>query len=179
MSKKESGNDISSRLTEIMKEKRFKSVRAFALAIDIDPSYFSKVYKNERPISDPMLEGIQKKLGFKTDWLLTGKGDKYRQDGTGSTGNLLPSDSLHTEIIQILKSHNDFLQRMLEANLNSLATTQQIVLAEVKAGLKYGALKDAGGNKKKEAEILAQISRTAGEYLQTFGVKDSASIVDR
>jgi len=88
-------------------------------------------------------------------------------------------DARDEELIQVLKKQNDFLERMLESSLSSLATTQQVVLAEVKAGLKYGALKDAGGNKKKEAEILAQISRTAGEYLQTFGVKDNASIVDR
>jgi len=88
-------------------------------------------------------------------------------------------DARDEELIQVLKKQNDFLERMLESSLSSLATTQQVVLAEVKAGLRYGALKDAGGNKKKEAEILAQISRTAGEYLQTFGVKDNASIVDR
>lgn len=74
-----SDQDVANRLSELIKEKRIKSIRAFALSINADPSYFSKVTKCERSIPETMVDAIHDKYGVSPDWLLWGKSPKYRQ----------------------------------------------------------------------------------------------------
>lgn len=71
--------DIANRLKEVIKEKRIKSTRAFALSIDVDPSYMAKVLKCERSVTETTVKAIADKYSIRPDWLLWGKGEKYGQ----------------------------------------------------------------------------------------------------
>lgn len=81
--------DIANRLKEVIKEKRIKSTRAFALSIDVDPSYMAKVLKCERSITETTVDAIAEKYNILPDWLLWGKGAKYGQPAPHEPHNSL------------------------------------------------------------------------------------------
>jgi len=81
--------EVAARLSEIIKEKRLKSARAFALSIDVDPSYLSKVLKCERSITETTVDSIEEKYNIRPDWLLWGKGEKYGQERPHTPQNAL------------------------------------------------------------------------------------------
>lgn len=80
------------------------------------------------------------------------------------------------ERISEMKQQIGFLQRMMESNLNSLATNQQVVLAEIKGALKYNAHKESKGDQQKEIQILKEVSKYAGEFYMALAAKDKTAV---
>lgn len=84
-----------------------------------------------------------------------------------------------TEIIEILKNHNSFLQRLLESNLSKMSEVQYMILAQVQAGQKWNAKKISKGNERQYLKEIAEVSTLAGESLNAFGVMDIAAPVSK
>lgn len=83
------------------------------------------------------------------------------------------------DVVEILKNHNSFLQRLLESNLNKMSEVQYMILAQVQAGQKWSAKKIAKGNEKQYLKEIAEVSTLAGESLNAFGVMDIAVPVSK
>lgn len=77
------------------------------------------------------------------------------------------------EYIAALKEHNAFLQELVKLNLASLSDTQRVILAQVKAGNQYEAIKAGQGNKKKEEAVLKVLNTLAGANLTGVSSVDS------
>lgn len=124
------------RIESIIKEKRFKSERAFALAINADPSYFAKVMKGQKELPDSMLDGIEEAFNITRNWILTGKGEKF-----GIIPQHSKASSHADDLITLLKDQNAYLKRQLDLSLGeirhsalharALAETNQDLLVEM------------------------------------------------
>lgn len=68
--------EAGKRLAEIIKNSKLNS-RQFALSIDGDPSYLSKMEKGDKGISKTYLEAMEQKYHINREWLLYGTGDAY------------------------------------------------------------------------------------------------------
>lgn len=121
-------NGVIERLKEVMADKRYKSVRAYALAINVDPSQLAKVLNGDRPATDIIVDNIGKSLKVNQDWLLYGQGNKYGQ-GKAYSNDVSQSLTLEDskpdpyreryeeqlrETIALLKKTNEDLQRELK-----------------------------------------------------------------
>jgi len=84
---------IADRLKEIKADKKFKSSRAFALAINADPSFFNKILKGEKSITETYVLELAKKWAVSENWLLHGNGAKYGAEG--------PHTDLETALIDL------------------------------------------------------------------------------
>lgn len=90
----------------------------------------------------------------------------------------VPHETLKAEVVnlreknEILTKHVEFLEKLIMSNLNSIATTQLVTLAEVKAGIKWEAQKMANGDTVTEKALLAAVSKIVGEYMVSFGSND-------
>lgn len=73
--------------------------------------------------------------------------------------------SVLLEMIKSAQSENGRLLDVIDANLTTLASTQQIILAHVKAGHRWEAKKYGGGAEAEEKSILVQLNKFADEYL--------------
>ncbi len=119
---------IADRIKEVINDKRLKSIRAFSIAINVDPSYFSKILKAEKPITDGVIDGMVTKYGVSRDWLLHGKGHMYGADvphgiadSTNSQAVVNPQQLLNT--IERLTKNNE---RLLDTN-EKIAETNRIL----------------------------------------------------
>lgn len=68
-------------------------------------------------------------------------------------------------LLRSAQSENGRLLDVIDANLTTLASTQQIILAHVKAGHRWEAKKYGGGAEAEEKSILVQLNKFADEYL--------------
>lgn len=174
-------SDVIERLRELMADAESKSLRAYALSINVDPSQLSKVFSGERPITEKIVDRIVKKYNVRKEWLLYGRDLKYGQNGPNKgiespdivmEGGTITQPYLH-DLLTTLKQHNAFLQDLVKSNLTGLSETQRIILAQVKAGLQYEAKIQGAGNKKKEAEVLADLNTLVAANLLGEQPKDS------
>lgn len=69
--------EIGNRITQLRDELKFKSTREFAMDAKLDVSYFSKIEKGQKPISDNYLDALAGKYGISKDWLLFGRGEMF------------------------------------------------------------------------------------------------------
>lgn len=81
--------EVGDRLSEIMRINRVKSTRAFALSVGADPSFFAKIVKGERPLTESIGNEVAEKYGVSLDWLIEGVGEmkpaKIANAGTSFT----------------------------------------------------------------------------------------------
>ena len=82
---------IGERFSEIRKHLNMAQ-NEFAVFIGVQKSVVSEIEKNKREISKNVLMGVSSKCGVSIDWLLTGKGEPFLQEPTGSQGTL-PANS--------------------------------------------------------------------------------------
>ena len=108
---------IIERVSELMADQRPKSQRAFALSIDQDPSFFAKIVKGEKPITESVISSLASKYGANKDWIVSGRGPKYgpAQDGT-------PPD-YQAKYIGQLEKENKYLQDIVQTNLTLVLAT--------------------------------------------------------
>lgn len=79
--------EAKKRLQELITDAKSKSVRAFALSVNIDPSLLAKVLSDQRVLTDSMVNSISSVYKVNRDWLLYGTGEKYGQNGTATETN--------------------------------------------------------------------------------------------
>jgi transcriptional regulator with XRE-family HTH domain len=75
------------------------------------------------------------------------------------------------DAVDTIKGYNEFLQRMMESNFAGLLNNQEGGFAIVIELLKRDALREAGGNQEKAAEILGEILRRIAPKL-SHNMKD-------
>lgn len=85
--------------------------------------------------------------------------------GPDSSQKVLLDLSIILDLLKSAQGEKSRLMDVIDANLTSLQTTQQIILAHVKAGHKWEAKKYGEGSEEKENSILAQLGKFADEYL--------------
>lgn len=152
----------------------------FAKMMDVSLS-MQKSYEGERANPDPLyIQRLARLVHVKEEDLKNKKLQEkdivqvefVQKDQIEKDALVQRTSNSNGEIIEILKNHNSFLQRMLESNLNRLAEVQYMVLAQVQAGQKWEAKNYSKGNAKKYLEALAELSTLSGESLNAFGVMD-------
>lgn len=79
---------VGNRLSEIMRASRVKSSRAFALSVGADPSFFAKIMKGERPLTDLIADAVSKKYGVSLEWVLSGTGEMKLEKAHSSVPSL-------------------------------------------------------------------------------------------
>jgi hypothetical protein len=167
--------EISTRLQEIFTEKRPKSERAFALAINADPSYFAKVMKAERPIPESMLDGLASAFQVNREWLLFGKGKKYVQNVPREN---ISESSIHDyrdELISSLKRENARLQKDLDLSLGELRHNILLTRAMSETTQEMLVEYQAGKNRKRFEELIDTVSTKNVERYKTL--KEEAILV--
>lgn len=107
---------IAERINEIVMDQRPKSQRAFALSINADPSFFAKIAKGEKPITEAVATALAEKYGANKDWIFNGNGPKY---GPGN-GRM---DDFRAKYIAQLEKENNYLQRLVDTNLTLVLAT--------------------------------------------------------
>ena len=111
-----------------MADSRPRSLRSFALSLNIDPSLFSKILKGERPANQQIIDALVKKYNASEKWLLTGDGDMYmtpkERAHHAQDSNGVPDQN--AEYIEFLKSNDAFFK-------NQYSTFNQQVLANLTA----------------------------------------------
>lgn len=151
-------------VTEITDNQQIKSKRAFALAIGADPSHFNKVLDGTKDLPPSFTEGLQNAFKVRPEFIWNGTGEKY---GTVPHGTEQDHISIR-EHIEVLNKHNRILEDVIKSNLTALATTQHIILAQIKAGQKYHVRREAKGNKKQEVADLLEISTFSRDYFEAM-----------
>jgi hypothetical protein len=116
---------VGKRLEGLIEEMRIKSIRAFALSINTDPSLFSKVLKSVRPISDSMVKELKEKYGVNPDWLLYGRGEKFGQIPNNDDGNYAKLST------QISISREQYIKDIIQTK--SMVKTLLHLVADLKA----------------------------------------------
>lgn len=76
------------------------------------------------------------------------------------------------ELLRSAQHEKSRLMDVIDANLTTLASTQQIILAHVKAGHKWEAKKYGGGAEVEEKSILSKLNTFADEYLPDGELSD-------
>ncbi len=74
--------ELKERLAEILKEKRLKQ-RELAALLGVTESYVSALLsgRNQR-ISQAVANLLEEKLGYRSEWVLTGQGEKTKLENT-------------------------------------------------------------------------------------------------
>ena len=72
---------VGERIDQLIKEFKIKNGRQFALSIQMDTSYFNKVYNGESTISEKYVDSICEVYKVSKEWLLYGIGD-FKADKT-------------------------------------------------------------------------------------------------
>lgn len=188
--------DVSVRLKEVVQASGKKSLRAFALSINTDPSYFSKVCEGTRSLSETMLNEIVDAYTVNREWLLYGRGEKFGQISPQNTRITHKSSDTYItdrstqltgaqvtlqEHIDLLKQRAKELQAdkerlfaLLESNLGGLSKGQQVIYAFVRSLLQYDVVRASQGNKKKEVELLGSLDRLIEDNLKVDVIDDKA-----
>lgn len=131
--------ELGARLDAFRIEKRIKSVRAFAISINQDPSYVDKVFKGTREISMSMENSLMSVYNLNINWVLTGKGEKYRQSPNSVPVKQENEGTVSArEFIDYLKEQvrdKQKLLEMLQSNLGEIAAEQLYTFAYLKAAV--------------------------------------------
>lgn len=126
--------EAKKRLQQVIADSKSRSLRAFALSINIDPSLMAKVIGDQRTLTAAMVKAITEKYKVNESWLLYGEGEKYGQNGTGKPADSLPGTvTLQDHIAEIqarrqdaeryaskMEAEKDRLYGIIENYLNSI-----------------------------------------------------------
>src|SRR5690349_1343518 len=109
---------ISKRLQELKEVRKIKRVRAFALEVNADPSFFDKIYKGNADITDNIIASLREKLGVNPRWIEYGETPQYIGSGTpanhvNGANNLASADLIAAkdETIAALNRHLTFVEK--------------------------------------------------------------------
>ena len=92
-------SDVHKRLQEFKEEQQLRSVRALALSIGADPSFFDKIYKGQKPISDALLKDLERVYRLNPKWVKFGAEPKYVMEQQAPAN----SEDLRDKLIQNLE----------------------------------------------------------------------------
>lgn len=141
---------ISKRLQEFRESQRLRSVRAFALEVNTDPSYFDKVLKGTADITEKILSGLQHKYNLNPRWVEFGELPKFIQitpqnsytNGNGNGNHAAPVEEIvqsKNETIAVLKDQvatlkeeTQRLKKQCETHLTQLQHYGQLNLSRLK-----------------------------------------------
>lgn len=180
---------VANRIVEVMVEARPRSLRAFALSLNIDPSLFTKITKGERAPNRTIIDAVVKQYNVNEKWLLTGEGEMYKtpQDRTRHNidGNGVPDQN--AEYVEFLKSndaffktqYNTFNQQVL-ANLTALIGAQREIVQQqrnlealVKINLEHTGNVEALQRGVEPAKVHDEINR---DILSAAGVENDNAV---
>lgn len=178
--------------------KRWKSNRAAALALDCDPSLFSKVMKGEREIPKDVLKKLNEEHGVNLDYVLHGKGEKFghNMDNTATVQNgsfqisvqdylesIKDQKRLAEEKAKVLENQVEYLRGKVDAALSRIepsltGISDNIIVsrATVRAAIDYQLMKDSKGDEKKREVLMEQINKlihlqlTGGQLVRSSSV---------
>jgi len=119
---------IINRLKEVMADQRLKSQRAFALAISADPSFFDKIIKGKKDLTEGVASNLEAKFGVSQEWLYHGRGPKY-----GPKPNDSPKEDYQIKYIKQLEKENEYLQGIVKTNLTLVLATVQTLSVRQRA----------------------------------------------
>lgn len=146
--------EVATRLAQIIKDQRAKSKRAFALSINSDPSFFGKILKGDKPITESVATAIAGKYGVNEDWLYYGKGDAYaKKKGAPEIEDTLKR--IDASLEQLLRGQGDMLDQ------------HSYTRAEIRGVARYLIFQDSKEDQK-QVEALWEIYRklVGGALLQ-------------
>ncbi|MDP4256334.1 MAG: hypothetical protein Q8938_20195 [Bacteroidota bacterium] len=166
------------RLEDVIKDKRPKSLRVFALNVGADPSFFSKIMKGEKPLTENIAKGLFEKYGVNEDWLFTGQGPKYKLAE-------VENEDYRGKYIKVLEENNQLLKKErselaakvedIQASLASALKRQDAGFGLVAELLKRDVHREAKGNPGRVKKILGEILRKAGPDLSP-NLKESIAV---
>lgn len=167
--------EAGKRLIELQEKLKVNS-RQFAIAINADPSYVSKMEKGEKGISKTNLKKIEDKYNVNIQWLLFGKESMFKQKENGQ--NVPHGTTAHNTVVSernelygsdldrplpigdvnvTLRDYIDLLKRVaetrltgIEVSLETLLDRQKTNIALVKTVLQRDVESKAGGDLKKK-----------------------------
>lgn len=151
-------NDIKTLYGELKKKRTILNWAEFAEKIGFSRSHLSAVINGKEELTPDLVKAIERVFVNPTNNVGHGVDAK---------------DYKHLqEKFKMLNDHHRTINDVVRTNLASLSTMQLVILAEIKAGLQWEAIKASKGNKKKELEIRGELSMIVGENLRAFGVAD-------
>jgi hypothetical protein len=110
---------VVGRLAELRRDSRARSVRAFALSISADPSFYAKIEKGDKELTDGIAEGICKKYGVNKDWLFTGQGPKKAEPSPAASQTSKEIEIME-RMITMLEADKLWLQGMMKTSLAAI-----------------------------------------------------------
>lgn len=163
-------SEIAKRLKELKADKRLKSARAFALSIDADPSFFDKILKGEKSLTENYLSALVLKYGVNEKWILFGEGEKYRPNIPHGTSKNEEQELLAL-LIELMKRQNVILERQtnnvekkverIDVNLDSVLVNQREILA-MQTGYHDAILENLAAIRKVKPEVEIRNARKKG-----------------
>jgi hypothetical protein len=129
-------------------------VATIAKETKLDKGYVSAILSGKKPVSDNFWSTFNEVFPEKN-----GTGDDAPMQKIVLDVNIL---------IELLRSSQEEKKRLLDvidANLTTLVSTQQVILGHVKASHKWEATKHGKGSAQKQEAILEQLNKFADEYV--------------
>lgn len=116
---------LPERLREILQEQKFKQ-KELASLLEVSPGYISGLLNGRNKAISPMLaERIENRLGYSSQWLLTGEGQKFRHRSS------LPGlSSVHQLAIARLETLSEREVKAVIAFIRSLPEVESILKEE-------------------------------------------------
>lgn len=113
---------LPERLREILQEQKFKQ-KELASLLEVSPGYISGLLNGRNKAISPMLaERIENRLGYSSQWLLTGEGQKFRYRSS------LPGlSSVHQLAIARLETLSEREVKAVIAFIRSLPEVESIL----------------------------------------------------
>jgi hypothetical protein len=161
---------IAKRLQEVIDDKKLKSERAFALSINADPSYLSKILKVQKTITDSILSALEKKYMVRRDWILHGTGLKYGTNVPRELTESLVNDSsaaygldYKEKYIALLEKENAKKDEIITVSLTELVMGQRISQAHLKTLLQITVTETATMQGKDPSKALDAANKVVAD----------------
>ena len=151
---------VGERLRQIEGSLRLKSRRAWALAIEADPSFFDKIVKGQATLTETYADALQKKFGVNKEWVFHGVGDPVAR-----------SYPKPATVDQWLEKINSNLEKLLQGQ-DDILIEQKYTRAEVRGVARYLVIQDSGADDSLLKELWGIYRKAVGGGVTVNDQKD-------